>query len=240
MIAVQTRGIVLHALSFKERDTIFTFFTEQCGIVRAIAKGIRSARSRLPPLAPPHEAELILERRKGDLYTVKDATIIVHHLPLRGDLQRLNGACELLNATRWGQCDENPAPLLFVLLHHYLECLHRCPQPEGIVISYHLKLLHLEGLLSKDDLYERFDSATAELLCFLTASRSSQLIGEAALSIDVCQGVLDLFWKKIERIAKGGTRTPTGFLPLPPQGSASTDSATSAYHLDVNSNPRGS
>ncbi len=33
------------------------------------------------------------------------------------------------------------------------------------------------------------------------------------------------------KYAKGGTRTPKGFLPLPPQGSVSTSSTTSAKDI---------
>ena len=47
MVIVNTQGIVLRAVKYKENDLILTIFTRKLGKISAIAKGARRTKSAL-------------------------------------------------------------------------------------------------------------------------------------------------------------------------------------------------
>src|ERR1041385_657187 len=91
-------GIVLRTYKLGESDRIVSLFTRQRGKVRAVAKGVRTTKSRFGArLEPPsHVQALFYEGRELDIVT--QAETVDHFRPIRDDLDRLTRAVSMLEA----------------------------------------------------------------------------------------------------------------------------------------------
>ena len=76
MIILNTQGIVLKAVRYKENDVILTLFTRKLGKVSAIAKGAKRNKSSLLSSAQLFSYANYTLKRKGNMYTVNQSDTI--------------------------------------------------------------------------------------------------------------------------------------------------------------------
>ena len=62
MIVLDTQGIVLRAVKYRDKDLILTIFTRKYGKVSAIAKGAQGQKSRFLSFCKPAESPSIVIR----------------------------------------------------------------------------------------------------------------------------------------------------------------------------------
>ncbi|MDA8063154.1 MAG: DNA repair protein RecO [Actinomycetota bacterium] len=145
MALYRDEGIVLRTHKLGESDRIVVLLTAGRGKVRAVAKGVRRASSRLGGRLEPggHLALLLHEGR--ELHVVTQAEAIEPFGELRADLVRLRDALALLEAVdqvaREGEAD----PRLYAMLLRALRTLVAHPAPL-LVAGFYWKLLALEGV----------------------------------------------------------------------------------------------
>ena len=76
MSTVKVRGLVIRTVDIKESDRLITIFTEEMGVVSAIAKSARSIKSRkLVATLQFCYTDFVLYSR-GEYYYVKEADLI--------------------------------------------------------------------------------------------------------------------------------------------------------------------
>jgi DNA repair protein RecO (recombination protein O) len=92
----KTRGTILRTWNLGEADRILEIQTDELGLVRAVARGVRKIRSKLAGhLEPFTDVELMLASGRGDLMTVTGAKAIELHQQLRTDLDRMTAAAAI-------------------------------------------------------------------------------------------------------------------------------------------------
>ena len=76
MVIVNTQGIVLRAVKYKENDLILTIFTRKLGKISAIAKGARRTKSALLSSCQVFAYSTFTLKKQGSMYSVTQTEII--------------------------------------------------------------------------------------------------------------------------------------------------------------------
>lgn len=96
---LRTEALLIRRVPFGEADLVVTFFTEQRGVIAAIARSGRISGKRYASLEPMHLLRVTLEERPGaELQVLSEAAIERPRLHLVTDLGRLEAAGRAL---RW-------------------------------------------------------------------------------------------------------------------------------------------
>lgn len=150
MEKLNTEGIIVNALPFRNYDCILTLFTPLEGLVKFFVRGAYSSKKGGGSgiTTPLSVVEVTYTRGRGDLYSCIEINVINHHLPLRHNLATLEAACEMLQALFATQQPGKTAPELYQLLLMYLQKLPQVLLPQVISNSFKLKLLRYEGMLA--------------------------------------------------------------------------------------------
>lgn len=145
----RSEGVVLKATPYKENDRIITLFTPDQGVISLYVRGLSRSKPALVNLTTPLcHGEFIYRKGKSDLYRFVDGTIIDLHLPLRRSYQHLEFGGKMLQAILKSQLPGKAAEKLYALLLTYLKHLPTAEHPAVLWVSFLLKLLKHEGLLS--------------------------------------------------------------------------------------------
>lgn len=145
----ESRGLVLRAIDYKQRQRIITVLTEDRGIISLMVKGLSKKQSHLFSLTSPFSVgEFHYTIHRSDLYYLRDASLISSNLELRGSLKHMQAAGEMCQALLTSQMPGKAAPLLFQLAVSFLKHIPLFEDPSALVASFLLKLLKHEGLLS--------------------------------------------------------------------------------------------
>jgi DNA repair protein RecO (recombination protein O) len=190
----ETEGIVLKTIDFRDSERIITLFTKELGLISLIVKGV--SPSSLPKLAvttPFCQAQFFFTRGNSDLFRYRDSTVLQEHHNLRAHFSFLEAAGVMAKALLQTQLPGKPASLLYALFDRYLKQIPTFTQPLPLTISFLLKLLHLEGILSLSQLPEEFSTDEKELILSLVESRSFKKLGELPLTLGFAQKIYEHF-----------------------------------------------
>ena len=88
-MTVQVKGLVIRTVDVKESDRLITIFTEEMGIVSAMAKGARSLKSRQMSSTMQFCYGNFLLYKKGDYYWIKEAELVESFFGLRDSIEGL-------------------------------------------------------------------------------------------------------------------------------------------------------
>ena len=140
------KGIILARTDFGERDRILTVLLHGGGKARLIAKGVRSAKSKLAGgIELFSESNLGYIQGRGDLFTLTSSRLIKHFGSIVRDYEKTQLAYEMLKTTNKvvedGQGQEYYPLLLAGLSYLDNESLSR----ESTSVWFYLRLLGLMG-----------------------------------------------------------------------------------------------
>ena len=71
MIIINTQGIVLKSVTYKENDLILTIFTRKLGKISAIARGAKKSKSTLLSSSQIFAYANFTLKKEGNMYRVK-------------------------------------------------------------------------------------------------------------------------------------------------------------------------
>ena len=209
-----------------EADRIITLATPEHGKVRAVAKGIRKAKSRLSGRLEPLTHVTMMCWRGRELDVVNQVEAIEHFKAIRGDLDRVPVAQTMLEVVDHVALERQPMPELFRMLLGALRTLEERPAP-ALLSGFLWKLLALEGVGPSVDRCARcgaegelvaFDAGEGGFLC--RSCRRGQAVSEETLSL-------------VRRMLGGGLR---GALEEPPSRATAESErlalVATEYHLD--------
>lgn len=165
--SISDLAIVLSRTDYGEKDRILTVLTPAHGKLRAIAKSVRSGKSRLAggiELFAVNELSFIEGR--GDLYTITFSRMKKHFGDIAQDLEKSMYAYECMKSLNKNTPDGEGGEY-FAYLASLLEALSKDNIPfEQVKIWYSLKMLDAQGTapnfktdakgnnLSEDDSFE--------------------------------------------------------------------------------------
>ena len=142
-------GVTLRSLDYKERQRIITVFTEKKGLISLIVKGMSKKNPHLLSLTSPFcRAEFLYKKKRSDLFSFQDGTILDPHLSLRNEWRYLQAAGQLCQLLLQSQLPGKPAPAIYSLFCSYLKRVVEFEDPAALIASFQLKLLRVEGLIA--------------------------------------------------------------------------------------------
>lgn len=144
-----TEGIILQSIPFQDRHQILTLFTYDVGILKIFYRGTGSAKGAVQGLwAPLTVVEVVYRERDREILPCHEIAQIDSNHFLRQDLLFLEVAADLLRTIALSQIIAKPAPLVYRLLRHYMSRISQAPDPWALALSFQLKVLNHEGLIS--------------------------------------------------------------------------------------------
>jgi len=85
----EVKGLVIRTADVKESDRIITIFTEEMGVVSALARGARSLKSRKMSSTMQFCYSKFVLAKRGEYYYVKEAELIENFFDIRRDIEGL-------------------------------------------------------------------------------------------------------------------------------------------------------
>ena len=151
-MAHRDRAICLRTADWSETSQVLTFLTREQGVVRAVGKGTKRAKSKSGGAVDLFsEGELVwIEPRGGSLATLTEFHESVTHRGLRDAASRLNAALYLLELTGEMLAEGDPHPRVYDLLHKALARMQHPDAPvQAVVAFFQWRLLRHVGLLGE-------------------------------------------------------------------------------------------
>jgi len=136
-------GVLLQSIPYLGNHRILKIFTPEAGLLTLMAKHVRAKNAA--HTNPFCRSEWVYRKSQGDIYPIKDATLLDPLDELRKDYQTLIAAGSIANDLLRSQLSHRPAKILYELLIASLKHLPR--NPLAIAQSFRLKLLQFEGLV---------------------------------------------------------------------------------------------
>ena len=116
MVIVNTQGIVLRAVKYKENDLILTIFTRKLGKISAIAKGARRTKSALLSSCQVFAYSTFTLKKQGSMYSVTQTEIIKSFYEISYNLDAFSYATYIIQLIDYNLEDEITNNRLFILL----------------------------------------------------------------------------------------------------------------------------
>lgn len=111
------KGLIIRSVDMKESDRLITLFTEEMGVVSAIAKGARSLRSRYMSSTMLFCYGSYVLYKKGDYYWIREAELHESFFHLRDEIERLALAGYLCDVLSFVATEEAERDLLRLALN---------------------------------------------------------------------------------------------------------------------------
>ena len=144
---LQTEGIVLQAIPFKDYDRILTLFSP-AGLLKFFVKIRKRDYLHCAALTSPWtHVELHYTPGRKDLHRMTEGTILAQNLRLREKFETLASAETMVQALLRSQWQGKPAPKLYSLFRLFLEHLPASPAPPACASVFLIKILAHEGML---------------------------------------------------------------------------------------------
>ena len=142
-----SHAIIMRTKEFGESDLLVTFFTQDKGRLKGIAKGARKSRKRFVNCLDVFalvELEYSL-KREGSLYFLNSGRLINAYPGIRSDFTILSRASYMVELTEilfpWGVAD----PQMFELLKGSLDALAEMEKGDVIPLIFEIKAMTLGG-----------------------------------------------------------------------------------------------
>jgi DNA repair protein RecO (recombination protein O) len=141
-------GIILRTHPLTETSLIVHWLTPDLGRMATVARGARRPKSPfLGRLDLFYEADFSFSRsRNSDLHVLREVGLREMHGTIRGDLGKLRQAAYAAAFVEQATEPGTPLPVVFELLHGFLNCLCRQPPAPQLVFAFELQLLGELGL----------------------------------------------------------------------------------------------
>ena len=146
MAVYRSKGIVLRSIRYGEADRILDLYTQNDGLISAIAKGIRRTKSRFGARLEPLSCVDFLAYSGRSLDTVTQVEVLRSFHGVREDLARLDAAGGLVETVRAFSGGDEADRRIFNLLYRGLDTLEgRTSRFEPVEMAFALKLSILAG-----------------------------------------------------------------------------------------------
>lgn len=145
----RSQAIVIGGHNLAEADRIIPFYTQELGLVRAVAEGARRIRSRFAGSLElfTHGHLVFFERPNRGLHKVNEFGVIHSFPALREDLDRLATAACVAELVAASVAEGDPNPDLFAALLRALDLLDGGARPNLVLRAFEVKALKLGGFL---------------------------------------------------------------------------------------------
>jgi len=143
----KTAGFVLRTLDYGESDRIVSFYTEDHGKLRGIAKGARRSRKRFANALDIFSCSTILfsSGARDGLAFIEGCDVSKHYPGIRGDLEKSLMASYIIELVDLFTVDGKSNPSVFALLRDFLDLFEVNATTEALLRFFEFRLLKISG-----------------------------------------------------------------------------------------------
>ena len=113
----EVKGLVIRTVDIKETDRLITVFTEEMGVITALARGARSLKSRKMAATMQFCYSNLVLYKQGDKFTVKEAELIESFFDIRATVEGLALAAYIAEVLSYVTVEESERELLRLSLN---------------------------------------------------------------------------------------------------------------------------
>jgi DNA repair protein RecO (recombination protein O) len=147
---IQTRALTLKRSALGDNDALLALLTEKRGLVRAVAKGVKSYKSKLRAATTLFSfGELELKKGAGELWTVCGAEVVFAFYNLGADVEKLSCASYIAELAAFAAQEtdaEESEKLVALTLSAFHLLANAGRDPLLIKSAFELKLLDAAGM----------------------------------------------------------------------------------------------
>lgn len=143
----KTTGFVLRTLSYGESDLIITFYSNEFGKLKGIAKGAKRSRKRFANVFEPFSlTNIIFTRKSRDMLAfIETCEIIDHYDAVRLDLEKTLVASYFIELIDHFSPEGKRNEQVFELLQTFLTLLGAQKASDALVRFFEMRMLKLAG-----------------------------------------------------------------------------------------------
>ncbi len=143
----KTTGFVLRCLSYGESDLIVTFYSNDFGKLKGIAKGAKRSKKRFANVFEPFSlTNIIFTRKSRDMLAfIESCEIIDHYDTIRRDLEKTLIASYFIDLTDHFSPEGKKNEKIFELLEAFLRLLGTEKASHALVRFFEMRILKLAG-----------------------------------------------------------------------------------------------
>ena len=107
---IEVRGLVIRTVDIRETDRLITIFTEEMGVLSALARGARSLKSRKMSSTMQFCYSSFVLYKQGDKYWIKESSLIESFFDIRQTIEGLalaNYIAEVLSDVTIAEADKD-------------------------------------------------------------------------------------------------------------------------------------
>lgn len=146
MVIINTQGIVLKAVTYKENDLIVTIFSRKLGKIAAIARGAKRSKSALLSSCQIFAYANFTLKKEGNMYRVTQSEIIKSFYNLSYNFEAFSYATHILKLIDSSLIENQSNNRLFILLAQSLYLFsEEDVNMEYITLCFELKFLDYIG-----------------------------------------------------------------------------------------------
>ena len=113
----EVKGLVLRTVDLKESDRLLTIFTEEKGIVTALARGARSLKSRKMAATQQFCYSSFVLSEQADKYQIKECSVIESFFGIRNSIEGLALAAYIVEVLNYVGVEDKEVELLRLALN---------------------------------------------------------------------------------------------------------------------------
>ncbi len=143
----KTTGFVLRTLSYGESDLIVTFYSNEFGKLKGIAKGAKRSKKRFANVFEPFSLTSVIFTRKNrdTLAFIEACEIIDHYDAIRTDLEKTLMASYFIDLADHFSPEGKKNEKVFELLQTFLTLLGVQNASDALVRFFEIRMLKLAG-----------------------------------------------------------------------------------------------
>lgn len=147
MTAVQVKGLVIRTVDYKESDRLITIFTEEMGVVTALARGSRTLKSRQLSASMQFCYGSYVLYKRGEYYQIKESELIESFFGIRRSLEHLALAAYVAEVISDVATTEAEPELLRLTLNTLYAISELDYTPEKIKASFEIRCAAIIGFM---------------------------------------------------------------------------------------------
>ncbi|HEY59491.1 MAG TPA: DNA repair protein RecO [Anaerolineae bacterium] len=141
----KVEAFVITHREFGEADRLLVLYSREEGKLRAIAKGLRRARSRKAGHLEPFTRTVLMLARGKSFWIVTQAETVEAYQPIKDNLLKTGYAAYTLELLDKFTSEEEPNPVLYRLVKETLMRVARLEDPFIAIRRFELQLLDISG-----------------------------------------------------------------------------------------------
>lgn len=146
-MTIEVKGLVIRTVDIKESDRLITIFSEEMGIVTALARGARSLKSRAMSATMQFCYSSFVLNKRGEYYVVKETALIESFYGIRNTIEGLALAAYIAEVLSYITVTEAERDLLRLSLNSLYAIAEQKATLDKVKAAFEIRAVSIIGFM---------------------------------------------------------------------------------------------